>query len=68
VEIIIIKRRRIACRSLKTLGGYSGLRLIYCYRKESEEIVLIELYFKGDKENEDRERILKWCEEEKNVI
>lgn len=54
---IIIKVKRIACRSLKSKGGNTGLRLIYVYEKELEEIIFLELYFKGDKENEDRERI-----------
>ena len=58
---IIIKLRKIACRAMKYRGINTGLRLIYCYKKKEEEIILIELYFKGDKENEDRERILKRC-------
>lgn len=56
---VIIKVKRIACRALKNKGSNTGLRLIYCYKMESEEIIFIELYFKGDKENEDRERILR---------
>jgi len=55
----IIKVKRIACRSLKNRGANTGLRLIYCYDKTDEEITLIEIYFKGDKETEDRERVMK---------
>lgn len=61
IEANVIKVRRIACRAMKYKGSKTGLRLIYCYKKSSEEILFIELYFKGDKENEDRERILRWC-------
>ncbi len=62
VEENIIKVRKIACRAIKNKGSNTGLRMVYCYKKEEKEIILIELYFKGDKENEDRERILKWCD------
>lgn len=60
---IIIKVRKIACRAMKSKGSNTGLRMIYCYKKKEEEIFLIEIYFKGDKEKEDRERILRWCNE-----
>jgi hypothetical protein len=32
--------------------------VIYAYFEEQDRIELIEIYFKGDKESEDRERIL----------
>jgi hypothetical protein len=54
----IFKARKFACRSLKGSGARSGIRMIYAYFKETDRIELIEIYFKGDKENEDRERIL----------
>ena len=56
----IFKVRKFACRTLKGKGANSGLRLIYAYYADKDEIELIEIYFKGDKENEDRERILKY--------
>jgi hypothetical protein len=37
------------------------LRLIYSYNTEIEVIEFIEIYSKGDKENEDRKRIKKYC-------
>ena len=64
VSETIIKVKRIACRAMKNKGSNTGLRLIYCYKKEGEEIDLIELYFKGDKENEERTRIIEWCNTE----
>lgn len=44
---------RIHCESLRS----RVVRLIYAYHKDRIEFMYIELYFKGDKENEDRERI-----------
>ncbi|MAY84493.1 MAG: hypothetical protein CMP59_10210 [Flavobacteriales bacterium] len=59
IEECVIKVKKIACRSLKGSGRNSGLRLVYAYFEEEGRIMLIELYFKGDKENEDRGRILR---------
>ena len=56
----IIKIKKIACKALKGRGANSGIRLIYALHKEEQKIVFIEIYFKGDKENEDRGRILKY--------
>lgn len=55
----IYKAKKFACRSLKGRGVQSGIRVIYAYFEEQDRIELIEIYYKGDKENEDRERILK---------
>lgn len=54
----VIKIKKMACKALKGRGVNSGFRLIYAYFKEEQRITFIELYFKGDKENEDKERIL----------
>jgi len=56
----IYKAKKFACRSLKGKGVQSGIRVIYAYFEEQDSIELIEIYYKGDKENEDRERILKY--------
>ncbi len=55
----IYKARKFACKSLKGKGGNSGIRIIYAYYREEDIIEFIEMYFKGDKEKEDRERIIK---------
>ena len=55
----IYKAKKFACRSLKGEGVQSGMRVIYAYYEQEDKIELIEVYYKGDKENEDRERILK---------
>ncbi len=54
----IYKARKFACKSLKGKGSASGIRIIYAYYKNEDIIELVEIYYKGDKENEDRERIL----------
>ena len=51
-EIKIIKAR-FFCRYLKG----SSLRIVYAYHNDKRMIDFIEIYFKGDKTNEDRERI-----------
>jgi hypothetical protein len=57
----LYKAKKFACRSLKTKGVQSGIRVIYAYFEDTDSIDLIEIYYKGDKENEDRQRILKYC-------
>lgn len=56
----IYKAKKFACRSLKGKGVQSGIRVIYAYFEEKDKVELIEIYYKGDKGNEDRERILKY--------
>ena len=53
----IYKAKKFTCRSLKGKGAQSGIRVIYAYFEEKDKIELIEIYYKGDKENEDRQRI-----------
>lgn len=53
------KAKKFACRSLKGKGAHSGIRVTYsCYESE-DKIELIEIYYKGTKETEDRDRIEK---------
>lgn len=56
----IYKAKKFACRSLKGKGVQSGIRVTYAYFEEEDRIELIEIYYKGIKENEDRERILRY--------
>lgn len=53
----VYKAKKFACRSLKGRGSGSGIRIIYAYYGMEDTIEFIEIYFKGDKENEDKERI-----------
>ena len=59
----IYKARKFACRSLKGKGSKSGIRIIYAYFDKEDKIEFIEIYFKGDKENEDRNRLKKYTKE-----
>jgi len=54
----IYKSRKFACRSLKGKGAASGIRITYAYYSNDDIIEFIEIYYKGDKANEDRHRIL----------
>lgn len=54
------KVRKFACKSLKNLGNRSGIRIIFVIEfseNKDFKITFIEIYFKGDKENEDRDRL-----------
>jgi hypothetical protein len=54
-----IVKVRILCESLRS----RTIRLIYASHKDRIEFMYIEVYFKGDKENEERERIQKYVKE-----
>lgn len=60
----IYKAKKFACRSLKGRGAKSGIRIIYAYYEDKDKIEFIEIYYKGDKENEDKERILRYYKKE----
>ncbi len=58
IDSISIVKARFFCRSLKK----KDLRIIYAYVEEHQVVEMIgidfiEIYFKGNKESEDRERI-----------
>jgi len=54
----VYKAKKFACRSLKGKGVLSSIRVIYAYFPDTNKIVFIEIYFKGNKESENRKRIL----------
>jgi len=58
VENIKIIKVRIHCESLRG----RVIRLIYSYHSDKIEFMYIEVYFKGEKVNEDKERILKYID------
>ena len=51
------KVRKFACKALKGNGSKSGIRIIFIHTKFNNKITLIEMYYKGDKENEDKDRL-----------
>ena len=53
----IYKAKKFACKSLKGRGGRSGIRIIYAYYEKEDIVEFIEIYFKNDKANEDKNRI-----------
>ena len=55
----IYKARKFACRALKGKGAASGIRVIYAYYEQDDIVEFIEIYHKGNKENENRERIMR---------
>ena len=54
-----IVKSRLFCRYLRG----STLRIIYAYHKIESKICFLEIYFKGEKENEDRQRIKDYLKE-----
>lgn len=48
-----VVKARLACKSLRD----RSIRIIYAYHSDAMVFMHIEIYFKGDKENEDRARI-----------
>ncbi|NOQ25442.1 MAG: hypothetical protein GQ564_08770 [Bacteroidales bacterium] len=58
IETCVIKIKKIASKSFKGKGVNSGFRIIYAHYEKENKIIMIELYHKSNKENEDKERIL----------
>lgn len=56
-NIQFFKIKKFACKALKGRGSKSGIRVIYAFHHNNLKVDFIEIYFKGDKKNEDRERI-----------
>ncbi|WP_299983239.1 hypothetical protein [Desulfobacula sp.] len=56
----IYKAKKFACKALKGRGAMSGIRIIYAYYENEDVMEFIEIYFKGDKANEDKKRIIKY--------
>jgi mRNA-degrading endonuclease RelE of RelBE toxin-antitoxin system len=48
---------KFACQTLRKRGANSGIRIIYAFQPKEKIVTFIEMYFKADKENEDKERI-----------
>lgn len=61
----IYKLKKFACKSLKGKGIKSGIRIIYAYCLEKNSVDFLEIYFKADKSDEDKIRIMKFLENNK---
>lgn len=52
----LYKVTKFACKTLKSRGAKSGIRLIYAYYETETSLEMIQMYFKADSENMDYER------------
>ncbi|HET8581519.1 MAG TPA: hypothetical protein VFL98_03595 [Candidatus Paceibacterota bacterium] len=59
-----IWKTRLACKTLKG----DKMRVIYAFIFSSARIEYVEIYFKGDKPNEDRERVAAYIKETKKRL
>jgi len=58
-ECSVYKSKKFACMDLGG-GSYSGIRIIHAYDPDSRAVELVEIYYRGDRENEDRERVKRY--------
>jgi len=61
-QTIKIVKARMACRALRD----RSLRIVYSYFDQEQCIEFIELYYKGNKENEDYDRIKEYLNNHQN--
>ncbi len=59
-KVLICKLKKFACKALKGRGVKSGIRIIYAFHIKTMKIEFIEMYFKGESENEDKDRIKRY--------
>ena len=52
-EVVKIVKARMACRFFRG----KSLRVIYAYLEREERVEFVEIYYKGNRENENRNRI-----------
>lgn len=62
-EKVKVVKARFFCRYLRG----ASLRVIYAHKESMDTIEFIEIYFKGEKENEDRERIKEYLKSENST-
>ncbi len=60
--------KKFACKSLKGTGSRSGIRVVYQFKNKTLRLYLIEMYYKGNKETEDINRIKSFVSEESNDL
>lgn len=59
-QIKTYKLKKFRCKTLKGRGVKNGIRIIYAYFKSKQKVIFIEIYFKGNKTNEDKNRIKRY--------
>lgn len=65
-ELKFFKVKKFQCKYLKGHGAKSGIRVIYAYFPVEQKIVFIEIYFKANQDNENRQRIIDFINTIKN--
>lgn len=61
-QVHIYKLKKFACKSLKGTSSHSGIRIVYAYIPKEQTVVFLEIYYKGDQELEDQQRIKNYLE------
>lgn len=61
-QVHIYKLKKFACKSLKGTSSHSGIRIVYAFMPKEKTVVFLEIYYKGDQELEDRQRIKNYLE------
>ena len=56
----VYKARKFRCKALNR-GSQSGIRVIYTFNPVTNEVVLIEIYYHEDKDNNDMNRARKYA-------
>jgi hypothetical protein len=56
-DVLPYKVKKFACKALKGEGNRSGVRVIYAYLVKVQKVVFLEIYYKSDQENENRQRV-----------
>lgn len=56
------KVRNFACKSLPGRSNKSGIRIIFVWHEETRTVIFVEIYIKGDKPEEDRNRLKTFIE------
>jgi len=59
----VYKIKKFASRSLKGRGNRSGIRVIYAFHSNDNRVEFLEIYYKGDKTDEDGRRIKEYLKE-----
>ncbi|MEM9244102.1 MAG: hypothetical protein AAGA27_08670 [Pseudomonadota bacterium] len=53
-DLKVLKLKKFACKSLKGKGVQSGIRIIYAFNDKKNDLLFLDIYYKGDRESENR--------------
>ena len=67
-NFVSCKVRKFACKSLPGRGSQSGIRIVFIWQKDIRTVTFVEIYFKGDKPEEDRARLKSVIEKIEKVV